>query len=84
MKKLNEYNLCDLLVKRKNAGVPILGICLGMQILFEYGFEGEKTKGLGFLKGNVDIIKTSKKLPHIGWNELFINKNNDIVKDMDE
>lgn len=80
MKKLHEYDLYDILIQRKETGIPILGICLGMQILFEYGFEVEKTKGLGFLKGNVDIIKTDEKLPHIGWNELFMNKENPITK----
>lgn len=51
---------------------PILGICLGMQLLFEKGFEGGERLGLGFIEGLVRKfdIKKSFKLPHIGWNEV--------------
>lgn len=54
---------------------PILGICLGMQLLFDRGTEVRPCKGLGLLKGSVEPIKTECKLPHIGWNHLhFPNK----------
>ena len=53
MENLKKYDLIDILKERKAAGVPILGICLGMQILFEQGQEVKLTKGLGFLKGKV-------------------------------
>ncbi len=49
---------------------PILGICLGMQLLFDGGSEVRECKGLGLVKGRVDPIQTSLKLPHIGWNSL--------------
>lgn len=49
---------------------PILGICLGMQLLFEAGEEVRPCKGLGLVKGTVQRIKTDCKLPHIGWNSL--------------
>ncbi len=53
---------------------PILGICLGMQLLFDVGDEGEICKGLGLVGGCVTRIKTGLKLPHIGWNSLsFLN-----------
>ncbi len=80
MENLEKYNLIDILNERKQAGIPILGICLGMQVLLEKGYEVKETKGLGYLKGNVDLIKTDKKLPHMGWNELYFNKNNSILK----
>ena len=51
MENLKKYDLIDILNERKNAGIPILGICLGMQILFEKGTESKDTHGLGFLKG---------------------------------
>jgi len=70
MYNLAEFNLIDLLRQRKNAGVPILGICLGMQILFEKGNEGGEAPGLGWLKGSVGLIPTSAKLPHMGWNTI--------------
>ena len=49
---------------------PILGICLGMQLLFDAGDEVRETPGLGFVPGRVERIETGLKLPHIGWNSL--------------
>lgn len=49
---------------------PILGICLGMQLLFDWGEEGEHCKGLGLVSGSIQRIHTNLKLPHIGWNTL--------------
>lgn len=80
MKKLDELNLIDVIKDAKNKGIPILGICLGMQILFEQGSEIATTSGLEFLKGTVDKIITTEKLPHMGWNELYINKKHPITK----
>ncbi|MFT8888941.1 MAG: imidazole glycerol phosphate synthase subunit HisH [Ethanoligenens sp.] len=54
---------------------PLLGICLGMQILFDTGFEFEECKGLGLIEGEVDKIPSGNlKIPHMGWNSLrFLN-----------
>lgn len=57
-------------VKKK----PFLGICLGMQMLFEYSHENGENKGLGLFKGHVDRIPLPVKVPHIGWNQLKILK----------
>lgn len=55
-------------------GIPLLGICLGMQVLFEAGFEGEGAKGLGLLQGKVALMEDEAlKIPHIGWNRLERN-----------
>ena len=51
------------------SGKPFLGICVGMQVLFEHQQEGD-TQGFGFLKGNVREIEGAAKLPHIGWNQV--------------
>ena len=51
------------------SGKPFLGICVGMQVLFEHQQEGD-TQGFGFLKGNVRSIEGAAKLPHIGWNQV--------------
>jgi len=58
---------------------PFLGICVGMQMLFEKGFENGEHKGLGWLSGHVEKINTTLKLkiPHMGWNELEINAPHD-------
>ena len=56
------------------AGIPLLGICLGMQVLFEDGYEVKHVKGLGLLKGSVTLMEDPKvKIPHIGWNALNFN-----------
>ena len=80
MKHLKEYGLIDVLNDCKKLEIPILGICLGMQVLFEEGFEVEQTKGLGFLKGSVKKIVTDQKIPHMGWNQLHIINHHPITK----
>lgn len=52
------------------SGKPLLGICLGMQMLFQTGTEGGETAGLGILKGRVEKLTNAPKLPHMGWNTL--------------
>lgn len=52
-------------------GSKFLGVCLGMQLFFEEGFEGGRTEGLGWLKGRVDLLRGAPKLPHIGWDVLL-------------
>lgn len=52
---------------------PFLGICLGMQVLFDKGFEFRETDGLGLIPGRVDKIVCSEKIPHMGWNHLSWN-----------
>ena len=73
MEHLNRYGLVSVLRERATAGIPLLGICLGMQVLFETGLEGGTTAGLGLLTGTVREIETTAKLPHIGWNGLRFN-----------
>lgn len=76
MKNLQESGVLDtlkeeVLVNKK----PLLGICLGMQALFEESEEGTITKGLGFLKGRiVKMVDPDVKIPHIGWNLLEQNQ----------
>ena len=84
MKNLNEFGLLEILDNCKNKGTQILGICLGMQILFEKGYEIQETKGLGYLKGEVKQIKTKEKLPHMGWNQLLFNKQHPILNNINE
>ncbi|AZR74029.1 imidazole glycerol phosphate synthase, glutamine amidotransferase subunit [Anoxybacter fermentans] len=52
-------------------GKPFLGICLGMQLLFEVGYEDQKASGLGFLSGEVKRLKGGVKIPHMGWNRIY-------------
>ena len=71
----------DVVIKEEAAkGKPLLGVCLGMQLLFERSFEYGNYEGLGLLKGNVrpiaDVIGPGLKIPQIGWNALHIEKEN--------
>jgi glutamine amidotransferase len=70
MVKLKERGLVSFIKRQTNSGIPLLGICLGMQLLFDYGNEIERGAGLGLLPGEVRKIDTDKRLPHIGWNSL--------------
>jgi glutamine amidotransferase len=71
MRNLGELGLTGLIRERATDGVPVLGICLGMQLLFERSYELEPTAGLGLLGGEVRPLETTGlRIPHIGWNEV--------------
>lgn len=80
MKNLERFHLVELLKERKEAGIPILGICLGMQIIFEKGYEVEETKGLGFIPGYVSYMDIDEKIPHMGWNQLHKTQDHLLLK----
>ena len=72
--KLRATGLDKVLCEEAAGGKPIMGICLGMQLLFERSFEYGEHRGLGLIKGDIrpisDVIPTDLKIPHIGWNAL--------------
>ena len=72
--KLRESGLAELLIELAGKGKPLMGICLGMQLLFEKSYEYGEHEGLGLIPGNVrpiaDVIPGDLKIPHIGWNAL--------------
>ena len=69
MKMLERSGLIETIIGESRKK-PLLGICLGMQILFEYGYEFEKTKGLGLIPGVVNLIEApGLKIPHMGWSD---------------
>ncbi|MBQ9428490.1 MAG: imidazole glycerol phosphate synthase subunit HisH, partial [Clostridia bacterium] len=76
--KLRAQGLDKLLIEEAGAGKDILGICLGMQLLFEKSYEYGAHKGLGLLRGEVvpmeGRLPPSLKIPHIGWNALHFTK----------
>ena len=78
MSQLDKLDLRKKIIEYSEKGMPILGICLGMQILSDYGSENNNSKGLGLIKGNVEILKeVPNKLPHLGWNSVkFKDKKN--------
>ena len=73
-RKLRETGMAELVTEAAKAGKPLMGICLGMQLLLERSFEYGEHKGLGLIKGTVVPIKgavpSELKIPHIGWNGL--------------
>ncbi len=75
MRNLRELGLEELLRERAAAGVPLLGVCLGMQLLFDSSTEHEGATGLGLLPGDVTTLDSDgHKLPHIGWNLVALNR----------
>ncbi len=72
MEKLHRYGLVDVIMETVQAHIPFLGICLGLQLLFESSEESEGVKGLGILPGMIVRLpeETGLKIPHIGWNSL--------------
>ncbi len=78
MQKLKSGGFDETL--KKNAALkPLLGICLGMQMLFGFGLEIERTEGLSLIPGSVEKIVTSHKLPHIGWNSLDLKRKSELT-----
>ena len=77
--KLRNSGLDAVVVEEAKKGKPILGICLGMQLLLEKSFEYGEHEGLGLIKGEIrpiaDVIPADLKIPHIGWNNLHFGEN---------
>ena len=84
MDNLKRFDLMTILKERKDAGIPILGICLGMQILFEKGMEIKECKGLGFLYGEIRLMEVDDKIPHMGWNELCFHQDHPLIQNIKE
>ena len=76
--KLRESGLDRVVVEEAKAGKPLLGICLGMQLLLEKSFEYGEHQGLGLIKGEIrpiaEVIPSDLKIPHIGWNALHFGE----------
>ena len=72
--KLRETGLDRAVIEQANSGKPLLGVCLGMQLLFDVGYEYGEHRGLGLIPGAVrpiaEVIPAGLKIPHIGWNAL--------------
>lgn len=83
-KKLKTTGLDEVVKAQAGSGKPLMGICLGMQLLFERSYEYGCHEGLGLLKGNVvplqGYVDKRLKIPHIGWNALQITRENPLLK----
>ncbi len=82
--KLRNSGLDKVIVSEAKKGKKLMGICLGMQMLFEKSFEYGEHEGLGLLKGNIvpmkDTIPQNLKIPHIGWNALHFTRESNLFK----
>lgn len=84
MKQLEERGLVSYIERKVEEGIPLLGICLGMQLLLETSEEGD-AQGLGLLKGNVPYFADPDlKVPHMGWNDVQDVKGHFLLKDLPE
>ncbi len=87
MNHLRESGMDRAVIEYAKSGKPLLGICLGMQLLFESSQEFGEHKGLGLIEGEVVAFDKSKfdhklKVPHMGWNELFVQKETPLFKNL--
>lgn len=86
MEKLKAYDLVGVIHELAERGKPFLGICLGLQLLFERSDEAPGVEGLGILKGEILRIpdKEGLKVPHIGWNSLHLQNEGRLFRDLPE
>jgi len=74
MENLNNKDLIDVIDKTVKSGKPFMGICLGMQLMFSKGYEVKETNGLDIFKGSIRLLPDTKKIPHMGWNNINIKR----------
>jgi glutamine amidotransferase len=89
MEHLRERGMDSAIKEYASSGKPLLGICLGMQLLFESSQEFGDHRGLGLIEGEVIAFDKSKfdhklKVPHMGWNELFVQEETPLFKNLQE
>jgi glutamine amidotransferase len=83
MRNLGELGLIDLIHARVGEGTPLLGICLGMQLLFDRSEELEGTPGLGLIGGDVTRLDAGGlRIPHIGWNEVRFERPSPLTREL--
>ena len=81
---LKKRGLWETIVEEVEKGKPLLGICLGLQLLFEKSYEFGETEGFGFIKGEVVKfdLPAGYKIPHMGWNQVYKKKSSELLKDV--
>ena len=86
MSKIRQYNLEEVIHEVVEKGTPFLGICLGLQLLFERSDETPGVEGLGILKGEILRIpdQPGLKIPHVGWNSLHLQNNGRLFTGLEE
>ncbi len=80
---LRESGMWDVVVERAAAGVPLLGICVGLQLLATVGLEDGEWAGLGLIPGSCERLPEGVKIPHIGWNTVEYPRQSALFADID-
>jgi glutamine amidotransferase len=80
MRALDELGVRETLLERIRGGVPFLGICLGMQALFESSEEAPEVRGLGLFPGSVQRFPVGARVPHMGWNQLETQPDSQLLR----
>ena len=86
VRNLKEFGLWEAIIREVEKGKPFLGICLGLQLLFEKSYEFGETEGFGFIEGEVVRFELPKdfKIPHMGWNQVYKKKDSELLKNIKE
>jgi glutamine amidotransferase len=84
MKALKERGFDRLVKARANSGTPLLGVCVGMQILFDESEEFGATRGLGLLRGSVRRFGNDFVVPHVGWNRIHQTRSHQLFEGLEE
>lgn len=82
MEDLIKTGLIPYIKRHVEQGKPLIGVCLGMQLLFDSSTEFGFTKGLSFIPGTVEELKIQYKVPHMGWNDLTIKQDQPVISNI--
>src|ERR1043166_7241115 len=84
MSALRDYGLAELVVERAHEGISLLGVCVGMQMLFDESDEFGKTNGLGLIRGRVRRFSQELVVPQVGWNRIHQRRQHSLFADVDD
>lgn len=84
MEIIKQEGLDEVIKEVVKSSKPLLGICLGFQLLFEKSYEFGECEGLGLLKGEIKHLDVPLKVPHVGWNSLMIKPNSKLLKNLNQ
>jgi glutamine amidotransferase len=82
MESLRKLGFDQLVIEAANAGKPIIGLCVGLQMMFEEGHEFGVHRGLGLLPGRVVKFPDGVRVPHVGWNQVEFKQNHPVFRDL--